>query len=146
MKKFYFRLDKYHNLKQQEEKAARLQLFRAHSAYQQEVAKLAELQEKTLKLLSQNRKLLTGPIQQELLSSYIGYLSVQKCLEKKQAAAVHEAEEKMKREQQLYLEVRKASKLLERLYHRQWTAYYQEYLHEEQKVLDEIGLINHSRQ
>ena len=52
----------------------------------------------------------------------------------------------MKREQQLYLEVRKASKLLERLYHRQWTAYYQEYLHEEQKVLDEIGLINHSRQ
>ena len=44
------------------------------------------------------------------------------------------------------MEVRKASKLLERLYHRQWNEFYQEYLKEEQKVLDEIGLIIHSRE
>lgn len=146
MKKFHFRLEKYHNFKEQEEKAARLELFRARRAYQEEADKLAALQGKTIKLISQNKKLLTGSIQLELLNNCIGCLAVQKNLEEEQAAAVQEKEEKMKREQQVYLEVRKASKLLERLYHRQWNEFYQEYLKEEQKVLDEIGLIIHSRE
>jgi len=146
LKKFHFRLEKYHNFKEQEEKAARLELFRARRAYQEEVDKLAALQRKTNELISQNKKLLTGTIQLELLSSCLGCLEVQKNLEEEQTAAVQEKEEKMKREQQVYLEVRKASKLLERLHHRQWNDFYQEYLKEEQKVLDEIGLIIHSRE
>ncbi len=144
MKKFHFRLEKYHNYKEQEEKAARLELFRARRAYEEEVDKLVALQRKTNELISQNKKLLIGSIQLELLNSCIGCLAVQKHLEEEQAAAVQEKEEKMKREQQVYLEVRKASKLLERLYQRQWNDFYQEYLKEEQKLLDEVGLIIHS--
>lgn len=146
MKRFHFRLEKYHNFKEQEEKAARLALFRARRAYQEEANKLAAIQGKTMELISENKKLLTGPIQLELLNTCLGCLAVQKQLEEEQAAVVQEKEEKMKQEQQVYLEVRKASKLLERLYQRKWNEFYQEYLKEEQKVLDEVGLIIHSRE
>ena len=94
MKKFHFRLEKYHNFKEQEEKAARLELFRARRAYQEEADKLAALQGKTIELISQNKILLTGSIQLELLNNCIGCLAVQKNLEEEQAAAVQEKEEK----------------------------------------------------
>lgn len=145
MRKFHFRLDKYQNLKVQEEKAARLELARARRTFQEETGKLAALQKKTSELLAVNRKLLKGQIQRELLDVCNGYLRVQRCSQIEQAAAALQAEEKMKRKQEVYLEVRKASKLLERLYRRQWTAYCQEFLREEQKMLDEIGLISYSR-
>ncbi|HHV35319.1 MAG TPA: flagellar export protein FliJ [Syntrophomonadaceae bacterium] len=145
MKKFYFRLDKYRNLKLQEEKVARLELARARRAFQEESGRLAALEKKTGQLLAANRKLLEGQIQRELLSVCKGYLRLQRCSLEEQAAAAIQAEEKMKRERQAYLEVRKDSKLLERLYQRQWEVYYQDLLREEQKVLDEIGLISYSR-
>lgn len=146
MKKFRFRLEKYHNFKEQEEKAARLALFQARRAYLEEADKLTALQGETRELISQNKKLLTGSIQLELLNTCLGCLAVQKQLEEEQAAVVQKKKEKMQQEQEVYLEVRKASKLLERLYQRQWNDFYREYLKEEQKLLDEVGLMIHFRE
>ena len=60
VEKFHFRLEKYHNFKEQEEKQ-RLELFRARGAYQEEADKLAALQGKTIELISQTRYSLQDP-------------------------------------------------------------------------------------
>ncbi|MGB4505024.1 MAG: flagellar FliJ family protein [Syntrophaceticus sp.] len=145
MKKFYFHLNKYRNFKLQEEKMAQLEFAMARKAFQEETAKLAAIQKKTSELFDINRKLLCGNIQRELLDACYGCLQVQQNALAEQAAVVLKAEEKMQREQKVYLEARKTSKLLERLYQREWTAYYQEFLRVEQKTLDEIGLLSYVR-
>jgi flagellar export protein FliJ len=143
LKKFHFRLERYRHLKAQEEKAAQMEFVKAQKEFQDETARLTALRQKNSELLALNRKLLQGKLQRELLDACYGCLLVQRNSLAEQTDIVFQAEEKMKGEQRVYIEARKSSKLLDRLYQRQWTAYYQEFLHSEQKMLDEIGLISY---
>lgn len=145
MKRFRFRLQKYLDLKEQEEMLARLELIRARTAYRLEVSKLEAIQAKTGELLAQSRELLCGSIRPELLNLISGCLQVQEKLTVEQASAVARAEENLNREQQSFLRARQGRKLLDRLRQYRWAAYYAESLREEQRNLDEIGAILFTR-
>lgn len=145
MKRFHFRLQKYLQLKEQEEQLARLELTRARALHLRETRKLEALQEKTNELLMQNRELLKGPIHPELAVLGRCCLDVQELLAEEQLDVVLQAEEQLSREQQSFIQARKDRKLLERLRQKSWDLYRLESLREEQENLDEIGTILYCR-
>lgn len=141
MKRFHFRLQKYLQLKEQKEQLARLELAKARALHLCEMRKLEALQEKANELLVQNRGLLQGTLQPELVALGRGCLKVQEMLAVEQVEAVLQAEERLSQEKQSFIQARKDRKLLERLRQRCWDLYKLESLREEQKKLDEIGTI-----
>ncbi|MDN5366515.1 MAG: flagellar protein FliJ [Thermacetogenium sp.] len=145
MKRFRFRLQKYLNLKVQQERLARLEVARARAAYMLEVNRLQEIEEKTGELLAQGREALRGSILPELLVLCSSCLQVQERLACEQQAAVERAKDQLREEQGALLRVRQDRRLLERLRMRRWEAYYAEFLRSEQKTLDEIGSILFTR-
>ncbi len=148
MKKFSFRLEKYLNLKRQQEDIQRLVLSNAQAAYDEERRKLALILQRIEALLDYSKTLRRAPLIRlniELLllaDAYHAALTTQK---EAQAAATEDALVKVAAERERYLALQKDRKLLERLREKLWQGYYQDYLREEQKTLDEIGTSSFSR-
>ena len=148
VKKFNFRLEKYLNLKRQQEDIQRLVLSNAQAVYDEERRKLALIHQKIEALLDYSKTLRQAPLNRlniELLllaDTYHAALTIQK---EAQAMAVEDALVKLAAEREKYLALQKDRKLLERLREKLWQGYYQDYLKEEQKTLDEIGTSSFSR-
>jgi len=141
LKQFRFRLQNYLNLKEQQEKIYRLKLARAQAEYQREAETLVKIQDNLKELLKRNREARRGPIQIELIALGERYLQFQSEQKERQALAAAETRKKLLQLQEEFLDHCKEKKSLERLRERVWSSYYEEYLREEQKYLDEIGSI-----
>ena len=145
MSRFNFRLQKYLNLKKQEEGIQRLILFNAQAAYDAEKRILALIDRKIEALLEYNTTLRQKQLNIDLLlfaESYHLVLSQQKEI---QALSVEDALGRVTAERDKYLALQKDRKLLERLREKLWQQFYQDSLREEQKALDEIGTLSFSR-
>ncbi|MGD0622038.1 MAG: hypothetical protein ABSA82_06205 [Thermacetogeniaceae bacterium] len=139
MKRFHFHLQKYLDLKRQEEDIQRLILSNAQAVYDEEKRKLALIDRRIEALLEYSTTLRQMQLNIGLLlfaESYHTVLSEQKEI---QAMSVEEALVKLAAERERYLALQKDRKLLERLREKLWQQFYQDYLREEQKALDEIG-------
>jgi len=145
MNRFNFRLQKYLNLKRQDEGIQRLILFNAQAAYDAEKSLLALIDKKIEALLEYNTTLRQNQLNIDLLlfaESYHLVLSQQKEI---QAVSVEDALGRVAAERDKYLALQKDRKLLERLREKLWQQFYQDSLREEQKALDEIGTLSFSR-
>lgn len=148
MKRFNFRLEKYLHLKRQQENIQRLVLSNSQAVYDEETRKLALIHQKIEGLLDYGKTLRQTPLNRfhiELLllaDTYHAALTIQKDA---QAMLVEDALAKLTAEREKYLALQKDRKLLERLREKLWQRYYQDYLKEEQKTLDEIGTKNFGR-
>lgn len=145
LKKFRFRLQKYMNLKRQQESIKRLNLTRARSRYIRENESLAEIREELVAAFNRTREARRGSIDLQLISLSEQYIRLQKELQRLQTIVVAEAKAALERRRQELQHVRKEKKLLERLHDHRWAAYCQDVQREEQKVLDEIGTIRFLR-
>ncbi|NPV28205.1 MAG: hypothetical protein HPY58_00845 [Firmicutes bacterium] len=141
MRRFRFRFQNFLNLKAQQEEIARLKLGRAQAEYQREAEILAGIQNELKELLERNREARRGLIELELLTLGEGYTQFQKEKKEQQALVVAEARCKLLQQQQEFLDLRKEKRILERLRERLWASYYEDFLREEQKHLDEAGTI-----
>ncbi len=146
MKRFRFRLQKYLNLKQQEESMRRINLAQAQQLYQKQEDVMRSIQKELGNALARMREARQGGLDLDLITMGEYYLRVQKEQQVLQAAVLEEARAELLRRQQEFVNVQKDRKLLERFYDRRWSAYYREFLREEQKNLDEVGLIRFFRQ
>jgi flagellar FliJ protein len=145
MSRFNFRLQKYLDLKKQEEDIQRLILFNAQTAYDAEKRVLEQIDRKIEALLEYNTTLRQKRLNIDLLlfaESYHLVLSQQK---ETQAASVEDALGRVTAERDRYLDLQRDRKLLERLREKLWQQFYQDSLREEQKALDEIGTLGFSR-
>jgi flagellar FliJ protein len=139
MKHFNFRLQKYMNLKKQQEDVQRLVLFNARRAYDEERMKLAAIDRRIGDLLDYSATLRQErPDVDKLVfaESYHAFLVERKEM---QALLVEDALMRLTAERERYLVLQKDRKLLERLREKAWQRFCQDYLSEEQKGLDEIG-------
>lgn len=147
MKRFRFRLQKYLNLKQQEEGIRRIYLAEAQQYYHKQEEIMRSIQKELKKTLAQKREFLQeGRIDRDLIEMAECYLEYQKEQQNRQETILEEARVELIKQQLELLNAQKERKLSERLYNRRWTDYYQEFLREEQKSLDEIGIICFFRQ
>ena len=145
MSRFNFRLQKYLNLKRQEEGIQRLILFNVQAAYDAEKRMLALIDKKIEALLEYNITLRQKQLNIDLLlfaESYHLVLSQQKEI---QVVSVEDALGRVAAERDKYLALQKDRKLLERLREKLWQQFCQDSLREEQKALDEIGTLSFSR-
>ncbi len=142
MKRFRFRLQKSLNLKQQQEDLQRLLVVNAQAAYDEERRKLEAIDREILSLLAYGAALRQKPLDIELLlaaESYYSFLANQR---ESQAAVVESSLEALIGEREKLLAFQKDRKLLQLLREKRWLGYYQDYLQEEQKILDEVGTIS----
>ncbi len=146
LKRFRFRLQKYLNLKQQEESIRLINLARARQYYQKQEDTMRSVQKELENALVQMREARQGGLDLDLITMGERYLQVRKEEQARQAAVLEEARAQVLLRQQELVRAQKERKLLERLYERLWSAYYREFLREEQKNLDEVGLIRFFRQ
>jgi flagellar FliJ protein len=142
MKRFTFHLQKYLDLKKQQEDIQRLVLSNAQAACDEERRKLASIDRRIEALLEYSITLRQMQLNIDLLifaESYNRVLSEQREI---QAMAVEGAMVKLMAEREKYVAMQKDRKLLERLRERLWQQFYEELLRDEQKTLDEIGASN----
>ncbi|MGB9791391.1 MAG: flagellar export protein FliJ [Thermacetogeniaceae bacterium] len=145
MKRFRFRLQKYLDLKRQEEGLQRIYLAEAQQSYQKQLEIMESIRRKFHSALEQMRQSLIGEVDPIFIGIIGCFLEYQKAQEIQQEAVLKEARAELERRQLEVLKVQKERKLLERLYTRRWQAYYQEFLREEQRNIDEVGLISFFR-
>jgi flagellar FliJ protein len=139
MNHFNFRLQKYLDLKQQQEEFQRLILANAQAFYDEEQSKLALIDGKIDSLLDYSTTLRQIHLNIELLLLAESYHRVLLEQKKIQILAVEEALGKLVAERERFLSLQKERKLLERLRTRQYQQFYQDWLRDEQKALDEVG-------
>jgi flagellar FliJ protein len=145
MKSFQFRLQKYLDLKRQEEKMCRLLLAEAQAAYDRELERLKQVGERIAALTGYGRQMRSQRLevgQLVLLETFLTTLAEER---ERQAGMVAAALERLDETRESYLAVQRERKLLERVRDSRWHNYYQELLSEEQKELDEIGTIGFHR-
>lgn len=145
MKRFRFRLQKYLDLKRQEEGLQRIFLAEAQRSYQTQLEILGVIQRRLHSALEQMKQALEGEVDPTAVCLLERFLEYQKEQESRQKAAVEEAKAELEKRQLEFIRIQKERKLLERLYSRRWQAYYQDYLREEQKSIDEAGLFSFLR-
>jgi flagellar FliJ protein len=145
MSRFSFRLQKYLNLKRQEEDIQRLILFNAQAAYDAEKGMLEQIERKIAAMLEYNTTLRQKRLNIDLLLFAESYHLVLSQQQEIQAAAVEDALGRLAAERDKYLDLQRDRKLLERLREKLWQQFYQDSLREEQKALDEIGVLSFSR-
>jgi|GEM_PF-5660063 len=104
------------------------------------------IQKELRNALARMREARQGGLDLDLITMGEQYLRVKKELQAQQAVVLEEARAELLQRQQEFVNVQKDRKLLERFYDRLWSAYYQEFLREEQKNLDEVGLVRFLRQ
>lgn len=124
----------------------RINLARAQQLYQKQEDVMRSIQKELGNALARMREARQGGLDLDLITMSEYYLRVQKEQQVRQAAVLEEARAELLRRQQEFVNVQKDRKLLERFYDRLWSAYYREFLREEQKNLDEVGLIRFFRQ
>jgi flagellar FliJ protein len=139
MKRFKFRLQKYLNLKRQEEDIQRLILANTQAAYDAEQRALALIDRRIASLLEYNTSLRQVRLNIDLLLYAESYHTVLLQQKEVQAVSVEDALARLAVEREKYLTLQKDRKLLERLRDKLWQKFYQDSLMDEQKALDEIG-------
>jgi flagellar FliJ protein len=139
MRRFRFRLQGFLNLKEQEEKLQRLKFAQALLEYQEHFRVLQRVQEELEQLQQAKRELRRGQVQPEYL--IMGELyEVRKQKEKEEREGiVDESKKRLTKAEESFQQVLKEKKMLERMKERAWKDYYQEYLRQEQKNLDDVG-------
>ena len=144
MKQFNFRLQKYLNLKKQQEDIQRSVLSGAQAAYEEEKRKLALIDRRIEALVDYSKTLRQLYLNIEMLLLADTYHAALASEKEVQSVSVEEALARLTVEREKYLALQKDRKLLERLREKLWQKFYQDYLREEQKTLDEIGISNYA--
>jgi flagellar FliJ protein len=144
VKQFNFRLQKYLNLKKQQEGFQRSILAGAQAAYEEEKRKLVLIDRRIEALLDYGKTLRQLHLNIEMLVLADTHHAALASEKEVQAVAVEEALVRLTAEREKYLALQKDRKLLERLREKLWQKFYQDYLREEQKTLDEIGTSNYT--
>ncbi|HAA90240.1 MAG: Flagellar export protein FliJ [Thermoanaerobacterales bacterium 50_218] len=139
MRRFRFRLQGFLNLKEQEERLQRLRFAQALLEYQERLRILQSVQMGLEQLQQTKRELRRGLIQPEFLIMGELYEARKRNEKEEQKRLVDEAKERLAKAEESFQQVLKEKKMLERMKKRAWKDYYQEYLREEQKYLDEVG-------
>ncbi len=146
MNRFQFRLQKYMNLKQQQEDLQRLAVAGAQAAYEEEKRKLEAVNKGIAGLLENNAALRQKGLDVELLLSAESYYAFLISRRQEQAVAVESAELRLAEARDKLLAFQRDRKLLQRLRDKRWQGYYQDFLATEQKNLDEIGTARSGKQ
>jgi flagellar export protein FliJ len=146
MKLFRFRLQRYLDLNKEQEDAKRLKLHRVQLVYKEESAKLGLIDSKIEGVVDYTKTARQKQLNIEMMQlaeSYHHSLLEQRAM---QASIVENALQQVTEEQKMLISIQRRRKMLERLKGKQWEAYYQGLLQEEQKELDELGRIRFCRQ
>ncbi|MGD0152373.1 MAG: flagellar FliJ family protein [Thermacetogeniaceae bacterium] len=146
MNRFRFRLQKYMNLKQQQEDLQRPAVASARVAYEEEKRKLEAVDQGIADLLKDNAALRQRGLDIELLLSAESYYAFLISVRQAQAAAVESAGVRLAEARDILLAFQRDRKLLQRLRAKRWLGYYQDFLATEQKNLDEIGTVRSGQQ
>lgn len=145
LKRFRFRLQKCLDLKRQEENLQRIYLAEAQQLYQRQLEILGVIQRRFGSALAQMKQSLTGEVDPIIIGILERFLEHQREQEAHQKAVLEEAKAELEKRQLELLRIQKERKLLERIYNKKWQAYYREFLREEQKSIDEVGLFSFLR-